>query len=151
MGEEQRCRVLIVEDEAAISVLMEDMLLDLGVEIVGPASRLDPALQLACEAGLEAAILDINIGGVQSYPVADVLRSRGIPVIFATGYGASVLPERFRSCISHLTSIGSARPCTRRWPRVRARSRSSDCLPLSPYGGVIEHRLDPLRLSGARC
>jgi DNA-binding NtrC family response regulator len=98
MGETQKCRVLIVEDEAAISILIEDMLLDLGIEIVGPASRLNPALQLAREADLEAAILDINIGGVQSYPVADVLRSRGIPVIFATGYGSSVLPERFRSC-----------------------------------------------------
>jgi DNA-binding NtrC family response regulator len=97
MGEAQKCRVLIVEDEAAISILMEDMLLDLGIEIVGPASRLDPGLQLACEADLEAAILDINIGGVESYPVADVLHSRQIPVIFATGYGSSVLPERFKS------------------------------------------------------
>jgi CheY-like chemotaxis protein len=98
MGEAQKCRVLIVEDEAAISMLIEDMLLDLGTEIVGPASRLDPALQLAREAEFDAAILDINIGGVQSYPVADVLLSRGIPAIFATGYGSSVLPERFRSC-----------------------------------------------------
>ncbi len=98
MGEAQKCRVLIVEDEAAISILMEDMLLDLGIEIVGPTPRLDPALQLACEADLEAAILDINIGGVESYPVADVLHSRQIPVIFATGYGSSVLPERFKSC-----------------------------------------------------
>jgi CheY-like chemotaxis protein len=98
MGEAQKCRVLIVEDEAAISMLIEDMLLDLGIEIVGPASRLDPALQLAREAEFDAAILDINIGGVQSYPVADVLLSRGIPAIFATGYGSSVLPERFRSC-----------------------------------------------------
>jgi CheY-like chemotaxis protein len=98
MGEAQKCRVLVVEDEAAISMLIEDMLLDLGVEIVGPASRLDPALRLAREVDLEAAILDINIGGVQSYPVADVLRRRGIPVIFATGYGSSVLPERFKSC-----------------------------------------------------
>jgi DNA-binding NtrC family response regulator len=98
MTDGHKCRVLIVEDEAAISILMEDMLADLGVEIVGPASRLAPALQLAHEADLEAAILDINIAGVQSYPVADVLRSRGIPVIFATGYGSSVLPERFKSC-----------------------------------------------------
>ena len=98
MTQAQRCRVLIVEDEAAISILMEDMLLDLGSEIVGPASRLDPALQLAREADLDAAILDINIAGAQSYPVADVLRSREIPVIFATGYGSSVLPERFNFC-----------------------------------------------------
>lgn len=98
MADTQKCRILIVEDEAAISILMEDMLLDLGVEIVGPASRLDSALQLAREADFDAAILDINIAGVQSYPVGDVLRGRGIPVIFATGYGSSVLPERFKSC-----------------------------------------------------
>src|SRR3712207_228126 len=98
MTQVYKCRVLIVEDEAAISILMEDMLVDLGIEIVGPASRLVPALQLAREVELDAAILDINIGGVQSYPVADVLLSRGIPVIFATGYGSSVLPERFKSC-----------------------------------------------------
>ena len=98
MTEAQKCRVLIVEDEAAVSILIEDMLLDLGVEIAGRASRLNPALRLAYEADLEAAILDINIGGVHSYPVADVLHSRGIPVIFATGYGSSVLPERLRSC-----------------------------------------------------
>ncbi len=98
MTEAQKCRVLIVEDEAAVSILIEDMLLDLGVKIVGPASRLAAALQLAHETDLDAAIVDINIGGVHSYPVADVLRSRGIPVIFATGYGSSVLPERFRSC-----------------------------------------------------
>ncbi|MBL0407392.1 response regulator [Microvirga aerilata] len=96
MGEVQRCRVLIVEDEAAISMLIEDMLLDLGVEIVGPASRLEAALMLACDADIEAAILDINVAGVHSYPVADVLRDRGVPVIFATGYGSSVLPKRFK-------------------------------------------------------
>jgi len=98
MTRAQKCRVLIVEDEAAISILMEDMLVDLGIEIVGPASRLEPALRLAREADVDATILDINIGGIQSYPVADVLRGRGIPVIFATGYGASVLPERFKGC-----------------------------------------------------
>ena len=98
MAETQKCRILVVEDEAAISILMEDMLLDLGVEMVGPASRLDSALQLAREADFDAAILDINIAGVQSYPVGDVLRGRGIPVIFATGYGSSILPERFKSC-----------------------------------------------------
>lgn len=99
MTQAQKCRVLVVEDEAAISILMEDMLADLGIEIVGPASRLDPALQLARGADLDAAIVDINIAGVQSYPVADVLPSRGVPVIFATGYGSSVLPECFKSCL----------------------------------------------------
>jgi CheY-like chemotaxis protein len=96
MGKAKKCRVLFVEDEAAISMLIEDMLLELGVEVVGPASRLDAALDLARTAEVEAAVLDINIAGANSYPVADVLRERGIPVIFATGYDGSILPERFK-------------------------------------------------------
>lgn len=90
------CRVLFVEDEALVAMLIEDMLLDLGIEVVGPASKVDHALALAQEAQIEAAVLDINVGGQSTYPVADVLRARGVPVIFATGYGSSALPERFR-------------------------------------------------------
>jgi CheY-like chemotaxis protein len=96
MSEVKKCRVLFVEDEAAISMLIEDMLLDLGVEVVGPVSKLPAALDLARSAAIEAAVLDIKIGGADSYPVADLLRGRGIPVIFATGYDRSMLPERFR-------------------------------------------------------
>ncbi len=92
-----RCRVLFVEDEAMVSMLIEDMLLDLGIEVVGPVAKMEEALALAREAEIEAAILDINIGGQFTYPVADMLQSRGVPVIFATGYGLSALPERFRS------------------------------------------------------
>lgn len=90
------CRVLFVEDEAMVSMLIEDMLLDLGVEVVGPACTMTDALALAREADIEAAILDINLGGQLTYPVAEVLRERGIPVIFATGYQATALPEQFR-------------------------------------------------------
>ena len=90
------CRVLFVEDEAMISMLIEDMLLDLGVEVVGPASEMADALALAREADIEAAILDINLGGQLTYPVAEVLKERGIPVIFATGYQPTALPEQFR-------------------------------------------------------
>ena len=90
------CRVLFVEDEALVAMLIEEMLLDLGVEVVGPATKIDHALALAHEAEIEAAVLDINVGGKSTYHVADVLRERGVPVIFATGYGPSALPERFR-------------------------------------------------------
>jgi CheY-like chemotaxis protein len=90
------CRVLFVEDEPLVAIMIEDMLVDLGVEVVGPASRVDQALALAREADIEAAVLDINVGGQSTYEVADVLRQRGVPVIFATGYGSSALPERFR-------------------------------------------------------
>jgi CheY-like chemotaxis protein len=96
MNDLKKCRVLFVEDEPLVAMLIEDMLIELGIEVVGPASKLEKALELAREAAIEAAVLDINIRGVLTFPVADLLLERGIPVIFATGYGSSVLPERFR-------------------------------------------------------
>ena len=90
-----RCRILVVEDEAIIAMLVEEMVLDFGSEVVGPAAKMDEALRLASQAPLDAAILDVNVGGVVVVPVADVLQQRGIPIIFATGYGAGMLPSRF--------------------------------------------------------
>jgi len=96
MSEGGKKRVLIVEDEAMISMMIEDMVLDFGSEIVGPAARLDHALTLALQAEIDIGILDINVDGTVVFPVADVLRFRGIPFIFATGYDFRSLPERFR-------------------------------------------------------
>lgn len=90
------CRVLVVEDEAIVSMLIEDMLLDLGIEVVGPVSKMSEALELAPDIDADAAVLDINIGGQLTYPIADALQARNIPVVFATGYGAAALPERYR-------------------------------------------------------
>jgi CheY-like chemotaxis protein len=80
-------RVLLVEDEALIALALEDMLLLLGAEVVGPAYRLDDAVTLALTSELDAAILDVNLNEQRSYAVADELAQRGIPFIFATGYG----------------------------------------------------------------
>jgi CheY-like chemotaxis protein len=91
-----RCRVLVVEDEAAISILIEDMLLDFGTETVGPVGRIEHALKLAQDGDLDLAILDINLAGQSTYSVADVLRARGIPFVFATGYGTAAIPPRFQ-------------------------------------------------------
>jgi CheY-like chemotaxis protein len=96
MGEDRKCQVLIVEDEAMISMLLEDMLVDLECEVVGPAAKLDHALTLALQADIDVGLLDINVNGTVVFPVADVLRYRGIPFIFSTGYDARALPERFR-------------------------------------------------------
>jgi len=88
-------RILLVEDEGAVSMLIEDMILDLGHDIVGPAFRFDGAMALARDAGIDAAVLDIALGDRVVYPVADVLCSRGIPFVFSTGYANKVIPGRF--------------------------------------------------------
>ena len=86
-------RVLVVEDEMMVSMLIEDMLSDLGCQVVGPASRLDEALELARIGGIDCAVLDVNLGGQPIFPVADLLRERGAPFAFATGYGDAGLRE----------------------------------------------------------
>ena len=96
MEEKRTCRVLVVEDEAMIALLVEDMVVEFGSEVVGPAAKFEDAMRLAREADIDAAILDVNLGGQVIFPVADALEERGIGFIFATGYGASVLPARFR-------------------------------------------------------
>jgi len=80
-------RVLVLEDEAILAFALEDMLVELGCEVVGPAMRLGDALSLAENERLDAAVLDVNIGGDRSYGVAEELERRGIPFLFATGYG----------------------------------------------------------------
>ena len=86
--------MLLVEDEAMIAMLLEDMLGDLGCEVVGPAYALASALALAAsEAAIDVAILDINLAGRPVYEVADALRARHVPMIFSTGYGDRGLRE----------------------------------------------------------
>ena len=86
-------RVLVVEDEMMVSMLIEDMLTDLGCTVVGPASRLDEAIELAKTHDLDCAVLDVNLGGQPIFPLADLLRERGRPFAFATGYGDAGLRD----------------------------------------------------------
>lgn len=90
------CRVLIVEDEALIAMEIEAALQALGCDIVGPTGKLETALQLAGDATLDAAILDVTIRGGKVYPVAEQLLARGIPFVLASGYGNWTLPEALR-------------------------------------------------------
>lgn len=83
-------RILLVEDESLVAALAEDMLLDAGCEVL-LAMRLDEAMLLANDDDVELGILDVNLGAERSYPVADLLRARGTPFIFATGYGRAGL------------------------------------------------------------
>jgi CheY-like chemotaxis protein len=79
-----------------VAMNIEDMLLDLGHEVAGLASRLEPALSLAREADFDFAMLDVNLAGQASFPVAAILVERNIPFLFATGYGVKGIAEEYR-------------------------------------------------------
>lgn len=89
-------RVLVVEDEALIAAMVEDMLTELGAVVVGPASTIAKGLALAGTEMIDAALLDVNVRNERIDPVADVLTGRGIPVLFATGYGARAFVDDAR-------------------------------------------------------
>ena len=89
-------RVLIVEDEALLALHLEDLLTDLGHQVVGHAMRVDVAMELARAGDIDFAILDINVAGTKSFPVADILCERSVPFTFATGYGAEGLMDGYR-------------------------------------------------------
>ena len=86
-------RVLVVEDEAMVAMMLEDMLDDLGCRVVGPAASLAAGLELARSAPLDAAVLDVNLAGEKVFPIADALSERGVPFVYATGYGRAGLRE----------------------------------------------------------
>jgi len=85
------CRVLVVEDEALVGRIFEEVLLDAGAEVIGPAASIEEALLLietaAAGGGVDAATLDINLQGAMVSPVADHLAALGVPFVFTTGYG----------------------------------------------------------------
>jgi DNA-binding response OmpR family regulator len=89
-------RVLIVEDEMMVSMLLEDMLDELGYQVVGPVADLGEARKIAERGEIEAAILDVNLNGQDTFPLAKLLTEREIPFVFATGYGTNGVSEHFR-------------------------------------------------------
>jgi CheY-like chemotaxis protein len=89
-------RVLVVEDDVMIRMLIEDMLTDLGFELAAEASKVHEALAAVQSAEIDVAILDVNLSGETTGPVAEALAAQGTPFVFATGYGEHGLPEQFR-------------------------------------------------------
>ena len=89
-------RILVVEDEPMIRMLLEDMLGELGYTVAAEAARIEEALEAAKNADFDIAILDVNLNGQPISPVADALVARGMPFVFATGYGERGLPEPYR-------------------------------------------------------
>ena len=88
-------RVLLVEDEALVGMMMKSVLTELGYFVVGPYARLADATSAARDGKLDAAILDVNLGGEWVYPIAEILIDRSVPFAFVTGYGAQSIDERF--------------------------------------------------------
>lgn len=90
-------RVLIVEDESLVAMLLETILEDMGCVPVGPAATVDEGLQLVADpAPIDAALLDVNVAGRQVFPIAEALKARGVPFVFSTGYGEGGLPDEWR-------------------------------------------------------
>lgn len=91
-------RVLVLEDETLVSMMVEDMLADLACEVIGPFARLDQAIEAVSELeeAPDVALLDVNLGRQQSFPLAEILRDKGVPFVFTTGYDDSGIPSEWR-------------------------------------------------------
>lgn len=124
-------RLLLVEDETLVALMVEDMLAEMGCVVVEVAGTLERGLALAtAELGVDGAILDVNLGGQKVYPVAETLTSRGIPFIFATGYGIAGIASEY----AHVPAL--AKPYSpRAWKRCsgrRSRARLATDAPFRP-------------------
>jgi CheY-like chemotaxis protein len=92
-------RILLVEDEVLIAEMVIDMLAGLGATVLGPATTIEAGLALAGSESFDAAVLDINVRGERIDPIADLLDARGIPMVFATGYGMAAAAERRNAAV----------------------------------------------------
>ncbi|MBU1347758.1 MAG: response regulator [Alphaproteobacteria bacterium] len=90
-------RILVVEDESLVAMLLETILEDMGCTPVGPIATVDEALEIvADDPSLDAALLDVNVAGREVFPVASALKARNVPFVFSTGYGEGGLPDEWR-------------------------------------------------------
>jgi len=96
MAAGEKLKVLIVEDESLVAMLIEDMLLDLGYEVAAIAARLDQAVTVSRNVDADLAVLDLNLNGQRTDAIAEILRARGVPFIFATGYGGAGVTAEWR-------------------------------------------------------
>jgi CheY-like chemotaxis protein len=109
-------------------MLIEDMIHDCGGRVLGPTAQFDQALELARAAGFDVAILDLNLAGRLTYPIAEAIRARGLPLIFATGYAAQGILDAFKNCPI------LAKPFTR--AELEAALMAVCPVPLSKVGGA---------------
>jgi two-component SAPR family response regulator len=97
MSELSGLRLLLVEDESHVAMLVEDMLAHMGCHVVASVARVSEALRVIEATDIDAAVLDVNVAGEKVYPVAEKLRELAIPFVFATGYGAEGVREDLRT------------------------------------------------------
>src|SRR5674476_863310 len=90
-------RVFVVEDEMLVAWLLEDMLAEIGCAVVGPAGSVNQALAMIGAEAIDVAVLDVNLNGQLSYPIADALTARGVPFVFVTGYDKDRMLDGYRS------------------------------------------------------
>ena len=88
-------RVLVVEDEYLVAILIEEILESAGCVVMGPIPRVPEALDAIDHDDCDAAVLDVNLAGERINPVADALSERNVPFLFVTGYGANALPSEY--------------------------------------------------------
>lgn len=89
-------RILVVEDESLVAMLLETILEDMGCETLGPIANVDEALAAVQAEAFDGALLDVNVAGREVFPVAAALQEKGVPFVFSTGYGEGGLPEEWR-------------------------------------------------------
>jgi DNA-binding response OmpR family regulator len=89
-------RILLVEDELLIAMLLETSLEDHGCVVVGPFGRLSDAMEAAAHEHLDGALMDVNLGGERVFPAADILSERAVPFLLLSGYGDKALPDHGR-------------------------------------------------------
>lgn len=90
-------RVLVIEDESLVAMLLETILEDMGCTPVGPVATVEEGLDtVAGDDAIDAALLDVNVAGREVFPIAEALKARGVPFVFSTGYGEGGLPDAWR-------------------------------------------------------
>jgi CheY-like chemotaxis protein len=102
MPSNEALRVLIVEDESLLAMMVEDLVRDAGWSVAGMAASVDEAMRAVERGGFDVALLDVNLAGRNAFPVAEVLLARGVPLVLATGYGVLEIREDLR----HLPMVG---------------------------------------------
>ena len=102
-------KILVVEDEYLVADDLAALLRDARAEVIGPAATLPKAVRLAADTELiDAAVLDINLGGIDVFPLVDELGGRGIPMLFLTGYGEDNIPQAYSNIVRCDKPVGAA-------------------------------------------